>query len=279
MNLLEKTNDEILEIAEPMWDELVVSSNKRDYLGFIKHFSKEMLMGANEIEIGKQWTKNKMLSSLSVEREFLGCLRRGEYITVLYKQTSDEVSGEFLGRLVLGIEEGEVKIFGATIFQNFSIKQMSNTITTNKFVELTYRIIDQTNGEVIEQVEEPLGYVQGDNTLLFNQVTKELEGKSVGDEVEILLKAEDAFGPKLEELIFTDDINNVPLEYRFIGAAVTMQNDKGGTKDFIVSSIEDGKLTIDGNHPLAGKDIIFYVEVLSVRDATADEIIEGGSID
>ena len=156
---------------------------------------------------------------------------------------------------------------------------MSNTITTNKFVELTYRIIDQTNGEVIEQVEEPLGYVQGDNTLLFNQVTKELEGKSVGDEVEILLKAEDAFGPKLEELIFTDEINNVPIEYRFIGAAVTMQNDKGGTKDFIVSSIEDGKLTIDGNHPLAGKDIIFYVEVLSVRDATADEIIEGGSID
>ena len=156
---------------------------------------------------------------------------------------------------------------------------MSNTITTNKFVELTYRIIDQTNGEVIEQVEEPLGYVQGDNKLLFNQVTKELEGKSVGDEVEILLKAEDAFGPKLEELIFTDEINNVPVEYRFIGAAVTMQNDKGGTKDFIVSSIEDGKLTIDGNHPLAGKDIIFYVEVLSVRDATADEIIEGGSID
>ncbi|MDC3262406.1 peptidylprolyl isomerase [Candidatus Pseudothioglobus singularis] len=156
---------------------------------------------------------------------------------------------------------------------------MCNTITTNKFVELTYRIIDQTNGEVIEQVEEPLGYVQGDNTLLFNQVTKELEGKSVGDEVEILLKAEDAFGPKLEELIFTDEINNVPVEYRFIGAAVTMQNDKGGTKDFIVSSIEDGKLTIDGNHPLAGKDIIFYVEVLSVRDATADEIIEGGSID
>ncbi len=159
------------------------------------------------------------------------------------------------------------------------IKDMSNTITTNKFVELTYRIINQTNGEVIEQVEEPLGYVQGDNTLLFNQVTKELEGKSVGDEVEILLKAEDAFGPELDELIFTDDINNVPLEYRFIGAAVTMQNDKGGTKDFIVSSIEDGKLTIDGNHPLAGKDIIFYVEVLSVRDATADEIIEGGSID
>ena len=116
MNLLEKTDEEILEIANPMWDDLVESSNKRDYLGFIKHFSKEMLMGANEIEIGKQWTKNKVLSSLSTEREYLGCLRRGDYITILYKQTSIEVPGEFLGRLVLGIEEDEVKIFGATIF-------------------------------------------------------------------------------------------------------------------------------------------------------------------
>ena len=156
---------------------------------------------------------------------------------------------------------------------------MSEIISINKFVELTYRIIDQSNGEVIEQVEEPLGYVQGDNSLLFNQVTKELEGKCVGDEVEILLKAEDAFGKKADELIFTDDIDNVPMEYRHIGANVTMQNDKGGTKDFVVSSIENNKLTIDGNHPLAGRDIIFFVEVLSIRDATADEIIEGGSID
>ena len=156
---------------------------------------------------------------------------------------------------------------------------MSEIISINKFVELTYRIIDQSNGEVIEQVEEPLGYVQGDNSLLFNQVTKELEGKCVGDEVEILLKAEDAFGKKADELIFTDDIDNVPMEYRHIGANVTMQNDKGGTKDFVVSSIENGKLTIDGNHPLAGKDIIFFVKVLSIRDATADEIIEGGSIE
>ena len=51
---------------------------------------------------------------------------------------------------------------------------MADTISTNKYVELTYRIIDKSNGEVIEQVEDPLGYVQGDNTLLFNQVTKEL---------------------------------------------------------------------------------------------------------
>jgi len=116
MKLLEKTDKEILEIAEPLWDNLVKSSNIKDYGGFTKDFSAKMLFGANEVEIGKQWTNNKLLTSLSKKRKFFGCLRRNNHVTVLYKQTSDEVPGEFLGRLVLGIEDDEVKIFGATIF-------------------------------------------------------------------------------------------------------------------------------------------------------------------
>ena len=116
MKLLEKTDKEILEIAEPLWDNLVKSSNIKDYGGFTKDFSAKMLFGANEVEIGKQWTNNKLLTSLSKKRKFFGCLRRNNHVTVLYKQTSNEISGEFLGRLVLGIEDDEVKIFGATIF-------------------------------------------------------------------------------------------------------------------------------------------------------------------
>ena len=116
MKLLEKTDKEILEIAEPLWDNLVKSSNTKDYVGFTKDFSAKMLFGANEVEIGKQWSNNKLLTSLSKKRKFFGCLRRNNHVTVLYKQTSDEVPGEFLGRLVLGIEDDEVKIFGATIF-------------------------------------------------------------------------------------------------------------------------------------------------------------------
>ena len=116
MKLLEKTDKEILEIAEPLWDNLVKSSNIKDYGGFTKDFSAKMLFGANEVEIGKQWSNNKLLTSLSKKRKFFGCLRRNNHVTVLYKQTSDEISGEFLGRLVLGIEDDEVKIFGATIF-------------------------------------------------------------------------------------------------------------------------------------------------------------------
>jgi len=116
MKLLEKTDKEILEIAEPLWDNLVKSSNTKDYAGFTKDFSAKMLFGANEVEIGKQWSNNKLLTSLSKKRKFFGCLRRNNHVTVLYKQTSDEVPGEFLGRLVLGVEDGKVKIFGATIF-------------------------------------------------------------------------------------------------------------------------------------------------------------------
>ena len=116
MNLVEMTDEEILKIANPIWNGLVESSNKKDYGGFTKHFSKERLFGANEVEIGKQWAANKMLTSLSVERKFFGCLRRNEHVTVLFKQTSSEVEGEYLGRLVLGIEDESIKVLGATIF-------------------------------------------------------------------------------------------------------------------------------------------------------------------
>ena len=116
MNLLNKTDKEIIKIADPLWDNLIKCSNNKDYSGFTRDFSTTMFYGANEIELGKQWSNNKLLISLSNKRDFLGCIRRDKFITVLYKQTSKQVPGEFLGRLVLGLEENEIKIFGATIF-------------------------------------------------------------------------------------------------------------------------------------------------------------------
>ena len=116
MNLLEKTDDEIIKIANPIWKNLVRSSNNKDYGSFTKDFSSQMLYGANEVELGKQWANNKLLTSLSEKQEFLGTIRRNQFITVLYKQTSQTMPGEFLGRLVLGEEDGLVKVFGATIY-------------------------------------------------------------------------------------------------------------------------------------------------------------------
>jgi|TARA_B110000881_G_scaffold203444_1_gene204199 hypothetical protein len=116
MKLLDKTDKEITEIAKPIWDNLVRASNIKDYGGFTKDFSSQMLFGANEVELGKQWANNKLLTSLSEKQEFLGTIKRDQFVTVLYKQTSNTVQGEFLGRLVLGIEDDIVKVFGATIY-------------------------------------------------------------------------------------------------------------------------------------------------------------------
>ena len=116
MSLLKKSDEEIIKIAKPIWANLVSSSNIKDYGSFTKDFSSQMLYGANEVELGKQWASNELISSLSEGCEAIGCLRRGQYITIIYKQTSTKLSGEFLGRLVLGEEGGLVKVFGATIF-------------------------------------------------------------------------------------------------------------------------------------------------------------------
>ena len=116
MSLLEKSDEEIFKIADPIWSNLVKSSNIKDYGGFTRDFSSQMLYGANEVELGKQWASNELISSLAEGCKPFGCLRRGQYVSILYKQTSKKIPGDFLGRLVLGEEDGVVKVFGATIF-------------------------------------------------------------------------------------------------------------------------------------------------------------------
>jgi hypothetical protein len=116
MNLLSKPDEEIFAIGKPYWENLVRSSNIKDYGSFTQDFSTQMLFGANEVELGKQWANNELITNLNETYEPFGTLRRGEHITILIKQTNKKIPGEFLGRLVLGEEGGEVKVFGATIY-------------------------------------------------------------------------------------------------------------------------------------------------------------------
>jgi len=116
MSIIDKTDEEIIKVAEPIWANLVRSSNIKDYGGFTKDLSSQMLYGANEVELGKQWANNELISTLSEGCKAIGCIKRGLYVTILYKQTSTKIPGEFLGRLVLGDEGNQVKVFGATIF-------------------------------------------------------------------------------------------------------------------------------------------------------------------
>ncbi|MGW8247572.1 MAG: FKBP-type peptidyl-prolyl cis-trans isomerase [Acidiferrobacterales bacterium] len=151
---------------------------------------------------------------------------------------------------------------------------MSETITKDKVVSLTYAIIDQ-QGERYEYTDVPVNYVHGGKSDLFKLVEQELEGKTVGDKVEVVLSPDQGFGQHDDGLTFTDDIDNVSPELRKVGAQFEAQNANGDILQFVVTQIEDGKLTVDGNHPLAGQTVKFLVEVKGVRDATAQEASTG----
>ena len=155
---------------------------------------------------------------------------------------------------------------------------MSDKITDEKLVELTYRVTDAKSGQVLSTVDFPISYVHGHNDVLAPQVLEELEGKTAGDIIDVPLDCNQIFGPRDEALVFTDRIENVPEEYREIGTTITMKNDKDETRNFIVTRIDDKTLTVDGNNPLCGREVIFTLEILTVRDAS-DEEIEGGGKD
>jgi len=155
---------------------------------------------------------------------------------------------------------------------------MTEVIQNNKLVELQYKTVDKKTNEVLTSVEYPIGYVHGAESVLSPEVTKELEGKSVGDIIEVPIDCDVLYGPRDESLVFTDRIENVPKEYHEIGLTITMENDKGEPKNFIVTRFDDKTLTIDGNNPLCGREVIFKLEILTVRDATDEEIALGGNV-
>jgi FKBP-type peptidyl-prolyl cis-trans isomerase SlyD len=155
---------------------------------------------------------------------------------------------------------------------------MSETIRDGKFVDLTYKVTDRKTGHVLTRVEFPLGYVHGHNEILAPSVHRELEGRSAGDVIEVPIDGNQIFGPRDESLVFSDRIENVPEEYRQVGTSILMENDKGQTRSFLVTQMDDETLTVDGNNPLCGRAVVFTLEILSVRDATDEEIRAGGAI-
>ena len=155
---------------------------------------------------------------------------------------------------------------------------MREIIQDGKFVELTYKVTDQKSGHVLTMVEFPLGYVHGHNEILAPFVHKELEGKTAGDVIKVPIDGNRIFGDRDESLVFTDHLENVPEEYRQVGTSILMENDKGQTRSFIVTRIDDETLTVDGNNPLCGREVVFTLEIQTVREATDAELKVGGAI-
>jgi FKBP-type peptidyl-prolyl cis-trans isomerase SlyD len=155
---------------------------------------------------------------------------------------------------------------------------MSEAIRDGKFVELTYQVIDRASGLVLSRVDFPLGYVHGHNEILAPRVHEALEGKSAGDVTEVPIDGSRIFGPRDESLVFTDRLENVPEEYRRVGTSILMQSESGRTRSFVVTRMDAETLTLDGNNPLCGREVVFTLQVVSVRDATEAETRAGGPI-
>ena len=154
----------------------------------------------------------------------------------------------------------------------------SEVIREGKFVELTYKVTDRKSGHVITRVEFPLGYVHGYNEVLAPSVHMQLEGKRAGETIEVVIDGNQIFGARDESLVFSDRLENVPEEYRQVGTSILMENGNGQTRSFLVTHLDDETLTVDGNNPLCGREVVFTLEVLTVREATAAETRAGGAI-
>ena len=157
------------------------------------------------------------------------------------------------------------------------MRRSSEQIRAGKFVELTYKVTDRKTGHVVTRVEFPLGYVHGHNEILAPSVHMQLEGKCAGETIEVVIDGNQIFGPRDESLVFTDRLENVPEEYRQVGTSILMENDHGQTRSFLVTHLDDETLTVDGNNPLCGREVVFTLEILSVRDATDAETRAGGA--
>lgn len=157
---------------------------------------------------------------------------------------------------------------------------MTNDVIENgKYVELKYQVIDRKSNDVLTAVEYPLGYVHGVNEILAPPIMAELEGRGVGDTLEVPIDCTQLYGDRDEALVFTDHLENVPKEYQEVGLSILMQNDNGQNKNFLVTRVDETSVTFDGNNPLCGREVIFKLNILTVREATEEEVEAGGKVE
>ena len=139
---------------------------------------------------------------------------------------------------------------------------------------LTYELHD-TDGGLIEKTDAPVEYLHGGYDGIFALVERALAGKAVGDTCLVRLEPDDAFGDYDAGLVQMEPLDkfpeNVAVGMQFEGQSA----DSGKTMVYTVTDIAEGKVMLDGNHPLAGRALNFSCKVTSVRAATKEEITHG----
>lgn len=150
------------------------------------------------------------------------------------------------------------------------------TITQHKVVSIHYQVVDANSEEVIDSSKgsEPMTYLHGARNIIPG-LEQALEGKIAGDEFEVTVEAGEAYGEYSE-----DRVQQVPIEaFQEMekiepGMEVTAQTEQGQI-NLIVTEVDEATVTVDANHPLAGKALTFNVSVEAVRDASEEEVSHG----
>lgn len=150
-------------------------------------------------------------------------------------------------------------------------------IAKDTVVSLSYELVDLSGGAVLEKSSDPISYVHGGYDGIFPTVEEALHGKDIGDKVSVKMEPDDAFGEYDHDLVRVEARDLFPKDIE-----VGMQLEGGAEDDededymlFTIVEITDKEVTVDGNHPLAGKTLNFNATVTGVRTATKEELDHG----
>jgi len=147
-------------------------------------------------------------------------------------------------------------------------------IEDDTVVTLTYKLYAGT-GELIEEAREPITYLHGGHHGIFPKIEDALEEKQVGDSCSVTLEPEDAFGEYDAELVRVEAQDRFPKDVKVGMQFEEAADDDEESRVFIVTDVADGKVVVDGNHPLAGQRLRFDCTVVEVRAATREELAHG----
>ena len=143
-------------------------------------------------------------------------------------------------------------------------------IEKDTVVTLHYKVAE-ADGKLIEQSKEPMVYLHGGYENTLPKIEAALDGQEPGYQVTLQLKPEDAFGVRNEALVRTIPKKDFPPGVK-VGGQLEGVTDEGQPHVFHVMKIKGDTVHLDGNHPLAGKELRFVLKVAGVRAATAEEI-------
>lgn len=156
-------------------------------------------------------------------------------------------------------------------------------IDKNKVVSLHYRLQkDDENGALVEETfgSQPLTFIYGAGQMIPD-FEKNLEGKEVGEKKSFGIKSADAYGEvnpqaivPLAKSMFVID-GKLAEDLLVVGKSIPMSDDQGRRMMGVVKEVKEEEVVLDFNHPMAGQDLYFTVEVMSIRDATPEELSHG----